>query len=187
MIYKVKTRDLQEIINKYSNKNYTSLPENQYYVDHSVLPQLMQELKLKDVMLTYICAVDYPEREDRFELIYQVMSLTLNLRITFKVPLKEGIIMQSITDIFPNSGWYEREIWDMYGILFQGNNDMRRILTDYGFVGHPMRKDFPLTGYKEIVYNKAKYTVEYANIKLQQDFRNFSWNILYGDEKANGG
>ena len=103
------------------------------------------------------------------------MSLTLNLRITFKVPLKEGIIMQSITDILPNSGWYEREIWDMYGILFQGNNDMRRILTDYGFVGRPMRKDFPLSGYVEVRYDQIKKRIVVEPVELAQEFRAFSY------------
>jgi len=191
MQYKVIPRDWQETIKQYLDEDHPIITNNQYYIDYSDLPKLIQELKsdLQNVMLIYICAVDYPERKDRFELIYQILSLSLNIRITLKCRLKEGIMMQSITDIFPNSGWYEREIWDMYGILFQGNPDMRRILTDYGFVGHPMRKDFPLTGYTEIVYNRNKHNVEYGNIELEQDFRDFSnisnWNILYGDEKTN--
>jgi NADH-quinone oxidoreductase subunit C len=182
---------LHEIIDKYVSIGHTGLSENQYYIDLSVLHQLMQQLKctLPDLMLTYICGVDYPAKDNRFEVIYQLLSLTLNMRLTFKVILLEGEIMDSIVDIFPNSGWYEREIWDMYGVLFQGNPDMRRILTDYGFVGHPMKKDFPLTGYIEVSYNRLKGNVEYTNIELQQDFRNFSnisnWNILHGDEKAN--
>lgn len=191
MCAEVNTRDWKQIIEGYVNNNHPALSDNQYYIDPSILHKLMKELKLAlpDIMLTYICGVDYPEREKRFELVYQILSLSLNLRITLKIPLKEGNIMQSVVDIFSNSEWYEREIWDMYGILFEGNPDMRRILTDYGFIGHPMKKDFPLTGYIEVSYNRLKGNVEYANVELQQDFRDLNnmsnWNILHGDEKAN--
>ena len=171
---------------------YLNIYKDQYYIKSDLLPSLMKQLKseIPDVMLTYICAVDLLGHKDRFELIYQILSISLNIRINFKVLLNENDIMQSIGNIFSNSTWYEREIWDMYGILFAGNRDLRRILTDYGFVGHPMRKDFPLTGYIEIDYNKTKGNVEYAPLKLKQDFRDFDsisgWNILHGDEKANG-
>ena len=172
------------------NAKHIKISEDKYYIDSDVLHKLMKGLKaeIPDVMLVYICAVELLGTKNRFELIYQVLSISLNERISLKVQLNEHDIMQSISDIFSNSAWYEREIWDMYGILFRGNRDMRRLLTDYGFVGHPMRKDFPLTGYIEIDYNASKSNVEYAPLKLKQDFRNFDaisgWNILHGDEKA---
>lgn len=163
-----------------------------YYIDAGILHKLMKQLKseIPDVMLVYICAVDLLGSKYRFELIYQILSISLNIRVSFKVQLNENDIMQSISDIFSNSTWYEREIWDMYGILFAGNRDMRRLLTDYGFIGHPMRKDFPLTGYIEIDYNISKSNIEYTPLNLNQNFRDFDsisgWNILHGDEKANG-
>lgn len=153
---------------------------------HSICDNLKRNIP--NLMLVYICAIDHPSKDKRFEIVYHLLSLTWNVRITLKVRLDQDSIMQSISDIYVNSAWYEREVWDMYGILFQGNLDMRRILTDYGFVGHPMRKDFPLTGYVEVDYNNLKGRVEYSNLKLQQDFRNFDaisyWNALHGDEKA---
>ncbi len=179
---------INEIIQR--NTGYFKVSEDKYYIDSNVLHKLMKGLKseIPDAMLIYICAVDILRSEKRFELTYQVLSISLNERISFKVQLNEDDIMESISDIFSNSTWYEREIWDMYGILFRGNRDMRRLLTDYGFVGHPMRKDFPLTGYVEIDYNLSKGNVEYAPLQLKQDFRDFDvmsgWNILHGDEKA---
>jgi NADH-quinone oxidoreductase subunit C len=160
-----------------------------YKVDNKDLYKIISKLKSNVPQLQLICisAVDYPGRKERFEIIYHLLSLELNMRITIKTTIEEKGIIQSIGSIYKNSTWYEREAWDMYGILFEGNEDMRRILTDYGFVGHPMRKDFPLTGYVEVDYNHLRGEVEYSTIKLQQDFRDFDsisyWNILHGDEK----
>ena len=182
---------INELIGKHCENSIKDLQSGAYLIDREDFYPLISQLKneISDLMLIYICAVDYPEMSKRFQVIYHFLNLASNERVMLKVELEEGCIMQSISDIYPNSGWYEREIWDMYGMLFAGNNDMRRLLTDYGFVGHPMRKDFPLTGYIEIGYNELKGSVEYSTVVLQQDFRNFDavsgWNILHGDEKAN--
>ena len=139
-----------------------------------------------------ITAVDYPEREKRFEVIYQLLSLKFNQRLCVKVSLEDSVAAQSVTSVFGDANWLEREIWDMYGIKFKGHPDLRRILTDYGFEGHPQRKDFPLTGYVEVRYDEAKKRVVYEPVKLHQEFRNFDylspWEgtdyVLPGDEKA---
>lgn len=139
-----------------------------------------------------LCGVDYPEREERFEVVYQLLSVTSNLRIRVKLSIGMDDIVPSIACIYSAAGWYEREAWDMYGILFSGHDDLRRILTDYGFSGHPMRKDFPLTGFQEVRYDGDKKAVIYEAVKLPQDFRSFDFTspwegttyILPGDEKA---
>lgn len=144
-------------------------------------------------MLMDITAVDYPERDPRFEVVYNLLSLKHNQRIRVKVGAGEGATVPSAVNLFPTAGWCEREVWDMYGILFAGNPDLRRILTDYGFDGHPQRKDFPLTGYVELRYDDEQKRVVYEPVKLQQAYRNFDylspWEgmtdvMLPGDEKA---
>jgi NADH-quinone oxidoreductase subunit C len=142
--------------------------------------------------LMEIAGVDYPERPDRFEVVYCLLSLTRNHRIRVHVQTDEIKPVPSVTSIWPVAGWLEREVYDMYGVLFEGNPDLRRILTDYGFVGHPQRKDFPLTGYVEMRYSEEAKRVVYEPVKLAQDFRTFDfmspWEgaeyILPGDEKA---
>jgi NADH-quinone oxidoreductase subunit C len=143
--------------------------------------------------LTDICGADYPERPERFEVIYHLLSLKQNLRIRVKVTVAEAKpVVPSIMELYPSAGWYEREVWDMYGVFFSGNADLRRILTDYGFDGHPLRKDFPLTGYVEMRYDEEQKRVVYEPVKLTQDFRRFDylspWEgasyVLPGDEKA---
>jgi len=142
--------------------------------------------------LMEIAGVDYPERPDRFEVVYCLLSLTRNHRIRVHVRTDEINPVPSVTGIWPVAGWLEREVYDMYGVLFEGNLDLRRILTDYGFVGHPQRKDFPLTGYVELRYSEETKRVAYEPVKLAQDFRTFDfmspWEgaeyILPGDEKA---
>lgn len=140
-----------------------------------------------------ITAVDYPERENRFEVIYQLLSLKHNIRLAVKVPASEKSHVESVVDVFGDANWLEREVYDMYGIRFHGHPDLRRILTDYGFVGHPQRKDFPLTGYVEVRYDEGKKRVVYEPVKLYQEFRTFDylspWEgnpeyVLPGDEKA---
>lgn len=131
-------------------------------------------------------------REPRFEVIYNLLSLKLNNRLTVKVALNDGELVATAADIFPSAGWFERETFDMYGIVFEGHADLRRILTDYGFEGHPLRKDFPLTGYKEVRYCDKEKRVVYEPVKLMQEFRNFDFEMpwegtkypLKGDEKA---
>jgi NADH-quinone oxidoreductase subunit C len=142
-------------------------------------------------MLIDITAVDFPEREERFEVVYNLLSLKRNQRIRVKVTTDEEKPVPSVTEVFPAAGWYERECWDMYGVFFSGHPDLRRMLTDYGFDGHPLRKDFPLTGYVEVRYDDEQRRVVYEPVKLRQDFRSFDFlspwegmTPLPGDEKA---
>ena len=160
----------------------------------STIYNLLEELKKTDElyfeMLLDITAVDYPQRSKRFELVYNLLSLKNNLRIRVKIFLNDNKIVPSISKLYKSACWYEREVWDMYGISFRGNNDLRRILTDYGFKGYPLRKDFPLTGFVELRYDEEKKKVVYSKVKLTQDYRNFDFlspwegGILPGDEKA---
>ena len=160
----------------------------------SKVKNLLSELKKKDElkfeMLLDITAVDYPQRPKRFELIYNLLSLKNRLRIRVKIFLNDNEIVPSISKLYKSACWYEREVWDMYGVSFSHNNDLRRILTDYGFEGHPLRKDFPLTGFVELRYDETKKKVIYSKVKLTQDYRNFDflspWEgiTLPGDEKA---
>ncbi len=139
-----------------------------------------------------ICGVDYPSREKRFDVVYHMMSPSLLQRVRIKLQVDEMTTVPSIIDDFPGSDWFEREAYDMYGIVFTGHPDMRRILTDYGFEGHPLRKDFPLTGYVELRYDDKEKRVVYEPVKLTQEFRQFDflspWEganyVLPGDEKA---
>lgn len=142
--------------------------------------------------LMEIAGVDWPDRDPRFEIVYCLLSLTKNHRIRVHVVTNEADPVPSVTGIWPVAGWLEREVFDMYGVLFSGNADLRRILTDYGFVGHPQRKDFPLTGYVELRYSEKEKRVKYEPVELAQDFRSFDfmspWEgadyILPGDEKG---
>lgn len=122
-----------------------------------------------------IAAVDYPERPERFEVVYNLLSLRNNQRIRVKVMTDEETPVPSVVQIYPTAGWFEREAWDMYGIFFSDNPDLRRILTDYGFDGHPQRKDFPLTGYVELRYSPEKQRVVYEPVKLPQMYRSFDY------------
>lgn len=122
-----------------------------------------------------ICGVDYPEREKRFDVVYHLLSLRQNHRVRVKVEVGEGVPVPSVAGVFSAAGWFERETWDLYGILFSEHPDLRRILTDYGFEGHPMRKDFPLTGYVEVRYDDAQKRVVYEPVKLTQEFRTFDF------------
>jgi len=144
-------------------------------------------------ILMDITGVDYPSRKERFEVVYNLLSLKHNQRIRVKLLTDEATPVPSVIEVFPTAGWLERETWDMYGIFFTGNPDLRRILTDYGFDGHPLRKDFPLTGYVEVRYDPEKQRVVYEPVKLPQAFRNFDYLSpwegageckLPGDEKA---
>jgi NADH-quinone oxidoreductase subunit C len=145
--------------------------------------------------LVEMVGCDYPERPLRFEVNYCLLSLTKNRRVRVRTMTDDKVPVPSVTAIWPVAGWLEREIWDLYGVLFEGNADHRRILTDYGFAGHPFRKDFPLTGYVELRYSEEEKRVVYEPVKLAQDFRSFDfmspWEgadyILPGDEKAKEG
>ena len=140
-----------------------------------------------------VCGADYPDRDERFEVVYNLLSLKHNHRIRVKVTTDETTPVDSVSDLFPSAGWFERETWDLYGIFFADHPDMRRILTDYGFEGHPLRKDFPLTGFVEVRYDDVQQRVVYEPVKLTQEYRNFDfvspWEgmttlQLPGDEKA---
>ncbi|MDG5747483.1 NADH-quinone oxidoreductase subunit C [Qipengyuania sp. XHP0207] len=142
--------------------------------------------------LMEIAGADYPSRAERFEIVYMLLSLTTNSRIIVKCRASEDTPVPTATTLWPNAGWLEREVFDMYGVLFAGNTDLRRILTDYGFEGHPFRKDFPLTGYTELRYSEDLKRVVYEPVELAQDLRQFDflspWEgadyVLPGDEKA---
>ena len=144
--------------------------------------------------LMEMAGVDYPDRAERFEVVYMLLSVTRNHRLLVKVSAAEDTPVPTVTTIWPNAGWLEREVFDMYGVIFAGNADLRRILTDYGFEGHPFRKDFPLTGYQELRYSEEDKRVVYQPVKLAQDLRSFDfmspWEgadyVLPGDEKAGG-
>jgi NADH-quinone oxidoreductase subunit C len=151
---------------------------------------LRDELQYQQLM--EIAGVDWPDRPERFEVVYCLLSLTKNHRLRVHVATDDVKPVPSVTGLWPVAGWLEREVYDMYGVLFEGNPDLRRILTDYGFRGHPQRKDFPLTGYVELRYSEEHKRVVYEPVKLAQDFRTFDfmspWEgaeyILPGDEKA---
>lgn len=139
--------------------------------------------------LMTITGVDYPERSERFEVVYNLLSLKHNQRVRVKLRVNEDTPVPSVVDIFPCAAWYEREVWDLYGVTFAGNPDLRRLLTDYGFDGHPLRKDFPLTGFVEMRYDDEQKRVVYEPVRLTQDFRSFDFEspwegIIPGDEKA---
>ncbi len=125
--------------------------------------------------LVDISGADYPERPERFDVVYHLLSYTLNMRIRVKVETSEDQPVPSATGIFQSANWFEREIWDLYGVMFAGHPDLRRILTDYGFQGHPLRKDFPLTGYVEVRYSEEQKRVIYEPVTLTQDFRRFDF------------
>lgn len=156
------------------------------------ITKLRDDPALKLNQLIDICGVDYPSRAERFDVVYQLLSMAQNLRLRVKVTTDDSTPVPSLIDLYPCAGWYERETWDMFGVLFSGNPDLRRILTDYGFEGHPFRKDFPMTGTVELRYSEEHKRVVYEPVKLAQDFRNFDflspWEgtdyVLPGDEKA---
>jgi len=142
-------------------------------------------------VLIDVCGVDYPQRARRFDVVYHLLSPTLNTRIRVRTEADETTQVPSIIEVFPGADWFERECYDLYGVIFTGHPDMRRLLTDYGFEGHPMRKDFPLTGYVEVRYDEEQKRVVYETVKLTQEFRSFDflspWEgmlHLPGDEKA---
>jgi NADH-quinone oxidoreductase subunit C len=158
-----------------------------------VLTALRDDSKFLFEQLIDVCAVDYPDRPQRFEVVYALLSVSLNQRLRIKVSTDEDTPVPSVVGVYPSANWFEREAWDLYGVFFSDHPDLRRILTDYGFDGHPLRKDFPLTGYVELRYDPDQRRVVYEPVKLTQDFRTFDfaspWEAitdiqLPGDEKA---
>ena len=158
----------------------------------SVLQFLKEDIKSHFTQLVSICGADYPNKVKRFEVIYALLSLKHNNRIRVKVAVGYDEVISTTSDVFINATWYEREVWDMYGVMFANNPDLRRILTDYNFDGHPLRKDFPLTGNVEVRYDLEQKKVVYEPVSLTQEFRSFDfmspWEgtnyVLPGDEKA---
>ncbi len=157
-----------------------------------VLRFLRDDPRCRFTILCDVCGVDYPDRPLRFDVVYNLLSMSHNLRIRLKVETDEVQPVPSAVGLFSVAGWWEREAWDLYGIYFADNPDLRRILTDYGFDGHPLRKDFPLTGYVELRYDEDQKRVVYEPVKLKQEFRSFDFlspwegmdKLLPGDEKA---
>jgi NADH-quinone oxidoreductase subunit C len=159
----------------------------------SVLKSLRDDETTRFNMLMDLAGVDYPERTERFEVVYNLLSMVHNTRLRVKITTDEANAVPTAVPIYPVAGWFEREAYDLYGILFDGHPDLRRILTDYGFEGHPLRKDFPLTGYVEVRYDDEQKRIVYEPVKLTQDYRNFDYTSpwegmtgvqLPGDEKA---
>ena len=157
-----------------------------------VLTYLRDNVNCQFKQLMDVCAVDYPERPERFEVVYNLLSLSHNRRVRVKVTTDEDHPVPSVTAVFSAANWWEREAWDLMGVFFSDHPDLRRILTDYGFEGHPLRKEFPLTGYVEVRYDDEQKRVVYEPVKLQQEFRTFDFlspweglpTRLPGDEKA---
>lgn len=160
----------------------------QSFVEHGELSVVVPRMRIVEVLQTLrddpvvvmsqlmdICGADYPELPDRFEVVYELLSLIRNARLRVKIRTDEHTPVPTATGVFKSAGWFERETWDMFGIAFSGNPDLRRILTDYGFEGHPLRKDFPLTGYVEVRYDPDQKRVVYAPVKLPQDLRVFDF------------
>jgi NADH-quinone oxidoreductase subunit C len=160
----------------------------------AVMRFLRDDVRCQFINFIDVTAVDWPGRDQRFDVVYHLLSPKLNLRVRVKTPTDEDTAVPSIIDVFPGAEWFERETYDLYGVVFIGHPDMRRILTDYGFEGHPLRKDFPLTGFVEVRYDDELKRVVYEPVRLTQEFRNFDflspWEgtdyVLPGDEKAGG-
>ena len=176
----------------------TSVTHGELFVEvraetiEKVLTFLRDDSTCKFQVLCDVCGVDYPERPQRFDVVYNLLSLKHNQRITVKVKTDERTPVPTVVPLFPTANWFEREAWDMYGIMFSGHPDLRRLLTDYGFDGHPLRKDFPLTGNVELRYSEDEKRVVYEPVSLVQEFRKFDFQspwegtdyVLPGDEKA---
>ena len=164
-----------------SKINSSTIKHNQIYIniEDNYLIEVILFLKTNSItkfrQLIDITAVDYPERERRFKMIYLLLSHETNSRILIDCNIKEGDVVPSLTSIYPSANWMEREVFDMYGIEFKDHPDLRRILTDYGFKGHPLRKDFPLTGHNEVRYSEEEKKVIYEPVKLEQNYRNFDY------------
>ena len=190
-------KDLKAKLSKYEYTDFVEkdgviyLQVESKYI-HAVIACLENDKILSYKVLTDITAIDYPSSSKRFVMIYNLLSLANNSRVIIKAPVAEDENIASVSDIFKGAVWYEREVWDMFGIIFDDLPDHRRILTDYGFEGHPLRKDFPVTGFKEVRYDLEQKKVIYEPVSLRQEFRTFDnlspWEatnfLLPGDEKA---
>jgi len=188
---KLLSREVSEHFSLYYNEKYIGLnisKENVYLL----IKNLKENEKLNFNQLIDITAIDFPSRELRFSVIYILLSLSLNQRVVVKTLLNVNDILESITSLYKSANWYERECYDLFGIKFVNHPDLRRIMTDYNFEGHPLRKDFPLTGHNEVRYDDLQKRVVYEPVNLTQEYRNFDYsspwegqsNELKGDEKA---
>lgn len=170
---------LQRQLSKSISEIKISNGEMTVFTKAEAIEDVLEFLKLdqnsKFSQLITITAIDRPENAQRFEVVYCLLSLVFNRRVIVKIKADEDAPVNSVVAIFSGAGWYEREVWDMYGIKFANNSDLRRILTDYGFEGHPLRKDFPLTGYYEVRYDEEQKKVVYEDVNLNQEFRNFDY------------
>jgi len=196
----IKINDTKEIILKesninvilYDNEKYLGIIVNNKSDIVSIIKFLKDNEKLFFNQLIDITAIDYPSRELRFEIVYLLISLKLNQRILIKTSINENDNIESISSVHKSANWYERECYDLFGIKFLNHPDLRRIMTDYNFEGHPLRKDFPLTGHNEVSYSEKEKKIVYEKVKLSQEYRNFDYsspwegleNKLIGDEKA---
>jgi NADH-quinone oxidoreductase subunit C len=179
-----------------TSTNVTKMGELEFVVLPAGIVAFVDMLKssrsTKFSTLVDITAIDFPSRPERFEVVYHFLSMYTNTRCRVRMSIKDGDVVPSITEPFPAANWFEREVFDMYGIMFSGHPDLRRILTDYGFRGYPLRKDFPTTGYTELRYDEAQKRVVYEPVTLVQEYRQFDfmspWEgaeyILPGDDKA---
>lgn len=193
-LYSAEFAKLEALSLRVSKFGETSIINNELslIIDSGKIIEVLTYLKNIEAFtsLIDICGVDYPERVKRFDVVYHLLSMTNNSRIRIKTEIADGASIQTAVNVWPNANWLEREAFDMYGILFEGHPDLRRILTDYGFEGYPLRKDFPLTGFQEVRYDEEQKRVVYEPVKLVQEFRNFDFlspweGMLPGDEKAN--
>lgn len=187
---------ISESISVWLIESYDSHGELVFRVDRDAVARVLEILRDDHAyqQLMEIAGVDYPSRPERFEVVYMLQSLTKNHRIMVKCSASEDTPVPTVTTLWPNAGWLEREVFDMFGVTFAGNPDLRRILTDYGFEGHPFRKDFPMTGYTELRYSEEEKRVVYEPVVLPQEMRTFDflspWEgadyVLPGDEKSRG-
>ncbi len=176
---------------KFDALNLTTSAENII----SVLRFLRDDVQTQFISFIDLCGVDYPEREMRFEVVYHLLSPRQNMRVRLKLSTNAETPIPSVVEVYPGADWFEREAYDLFGILFTGHPDLRRLLTDYGFEGHPLRKDFPVTGFSEVRYDDEQKRVVYEPVQLRQELRNFDflspWEgtdyVLPGDEKAEKG
>ena len=189
----------EEVLSKEFSKSFT-LYKNEKYIGINTKKEnifllikfLKENAKLNFNQLTDITAIDHPSRESRFDIIYIILSLSLNQRVVVKSSIKVEETLESITNLYKSANWYERECYDLFGVKFINHPDLRRIMTDYNFEGHPLRKDFPLTGFTEVRYDNLEKKVVYEPVNLPQEYRNFDYsspweglsNQLIGDEKS---
>lgn len=186
-----KAKNYNFILEQFQDEGFLYIFKGELDKLNGLVAELKNNSDFKFSILTDLTATDYPDRVERFELIYNFLSLSNNVRVVLKASIEENITVKSLTNLFSAANWYEREVWDMYGIKFLNHNNLERILTDYGFEGHPLRKDFPLTGFKEVRYDAGQAKVIYEDVFLPQEYRDYDFvtpwqgnTNLPGDEKV---